>query len=286
MFGKGPLFPFHFLAHATIGVVQYHDSRSRVAMRIKKADKKIVEAYLLSAARKAGVPIPVGEVPGEAPDFRFTTDAGPLGIELCEVLRPASSDNGIVPVHQEAIHEEIIEKAQLAYYRNPQARPVKVQVYFADARGKKQDRDEMARSLADSVAENAHRANPFVSLKPKWNELKLERDELPDGFSSIVIDSQLTGDWWHGEVGGYNVLTDTRSQLTERISSKEKLVLTYRANLGDNARVWLLLYSNVTVARSMMIPPCAQEWRFPSSFDRAFWFASLENEFVEIQLKS
>lgn len=245
-------------------------------MRVKKTDKKIVEAYMLSVARKAGVPIPVGEVAGEEPDFRFATDAGPLGIEMSEVLRPASSNNGIVPVEQEAFHEEIVEAAQLAYFRNSQARPVKVQVYFADARGKKQDKHAMARALADLVAGNAHRANPFVSVK---------RDKLPDGFSSVTINSLLAADWWSGEAGGYNVLTDTRSQLTERISSKDKLVPTYQANLGDNARVWLLLYSGVTVARSMVIPACAQEWKFPFSFDRVFWFASLENEFVEIQLK-
>ena len=243
-------------------------------MRGKKTDKKVVETYMLSAARKAGVPIPIGELAGEAPDFRFVTDAGPLGIELSEVLRPASSSNGIVPVHQEAIHEEIMEAAQQAYYQNSLARPVKVLVYFADARGKKQDRYTMAQALADLVAENAHRASPFVSFK-EW-------DELPDGFSSIVIDSQLVGDWWHGEAGGYNVLTDTRSQLAERIRSKDKLVPAYRANLGANARVWLLLYCGVTVARSMVIPPCSREWKFPFSFDRVFWFASLENEFVEI----
>ncbi len=46
---------------------------------------------MLSAARKAGVPIPVGEVVGEKPDFWFTTDFGPLGIELSEVLRPAAA---------------------------------------------------------------------------------------------------------------------------------------------------------------------------------------------------
>jgi len=246
---------------------------------------------MLSAARKAGIPIPVGEVPREAPDFQFATDAGPLGIELCEVLRPASSNSGIVPVEHEAFHEEIMEKAQLAYYKNPQARPVEVHVYFADARGKKQDRDAMAGALAGLVAENAHRANPFVYLKTGWVEVKLENEltrewyELPDGFSSVTINSLSTEDWWSGEVGGYNVLTDTRSQLAKQIRSKDKLVPTYRANLGDKARVWLLLYRGVTVARSMVIPACAKEWRFPFTFDRVFWFVSLENEFVEIQLK-
>jgi hypothetical protein len=83
-------------------------------MRVKKTDKKSVEAYMLSEARKAGMPIPLGEVASEEPDFRFATDAGPLGIELSEVLRPASTNNGISPVAQETFHEEIMEAAQLA----------------------------------------------------------------------------------------------------------------------------------------------------------------------------
>jgi hypothetical protein len=43
------------------------------------SDKKRIEAWILNAAREAGVPIPVGEIPGEEPDFR--SDTG-LGIEL------------------------------------------------------------------------------------------------------------------------------------------------------------------------------------------------------------
>ena len=88
-------------------------------MRSKQTDRKIVEAYMLSAARKAGIPIPFGEIVGEKPNFRFSSNDGPLGIELSEVLRPADSNNGILPVHQEAIHEEIMEATQLAYYQNP-----------------------------------------------------------------------------------------------------------------------------------------------------------------------
>jgi hypothetical protein len=252
----------------------------------REAEKKRVEAYMLSAARESGLPIPTGESASESPDFRFQTDAGLLGIEMCEVLRPASSNNGIVPVEQETLHREIMAAAKSAYYRNSQARLVNVQVYFADARGKRQNRGAMAQALANFVAKNAHRANPFVALGTEWHKPKLEWDELPDGFSSVVIDSQLTDetdDWWSGEVGGYNVLTDTRGQVTEQIRAKDKHVPTYRANLGENASVWLLLYSGVSVARSMTIPACAQEWKFPFSFDRVFWFASLENQFVEIQ---
>ena len=70
---------------------------------------------MLAAARKAGVPIPTGETPYEEPDFRFD-ETRALGIELSEVLRPASSNHGILPVEQESFHKDIITKAQRDYY--------------------------------------------------------------------------------------------------------------------------------------------------------------------------
>jgi hypothetical protein len=62
------------------------------------AEKKRVEAYMLAAARKAGIPIPTGETPDEEPDFRFNDEVPVLGIELSEVLRPASSNHGKRPI--------------------------------------------------------------------------------------------------------------------------------------------------------------------------------------------
>ena len=235
------------------------------------AEKKRVEAYMLAAARNAGVPIPSGETPDEEPDFRFN-EIPALGIELTEVLRPASSNHGILPVEQESFHHEIITKAQQDYYDGSDAKPVHVNVYFTNTRGGKRDKGELARALTDFVKANVHRANPFVSLY---------RPETPDGFDSIVI-SPESRDWWCGEGGGYS-LNDIRPQLTARISNKDKLVPTYRANLPTGARVWLLLYSGVTVARSMMIPHGIETWKFPFHFDRVFWFTLLEGQFAEIQ---
>jgi hypothetical protein len=100
-------------------------------------------------------------------------------------------------------------------------------------------------------------------------------------IQSIVISAE-SRDWWCGEGGGYS-LDDIRPQVAARISSKDKLVPTYRANLPEGARVWLLLYSGVTVARSMMIPHGIEEWKFPFRFDRVFWFAALEEQLAEIQ---
>jgi hypothetical protein len=236
------------------------------------AEKKRVEAYMLAAARKAGVPIPSGETPDEEPDFRFNDEIPALGIELSEVLRSASSNHGILPVEQESFHKEIITKAQQDYYDGPDAKAAHVNAYFTNTRGGKRDKRELALALTEFVKANVERANPFVSLY---------RPETPDGFDSIVISAE-SRDWWCGEGGSYT-LDDIPPQLAARISSKDKLVPTYRANLPADARVWLLLYSGVTVARSMMIPRGIEKWRFPFRFDRVFWYTALERQFVEIQ---
>jgi len=44
------------------------------------AEKKRIEAYILAAARKSGVPIPSGETLHEEPDFRFNDEIPALGI--------------------------------------------------------------------------------------------------------------------------------------------------------------------------------------------------------------
>jgi hypothetical protein len=236
------------------------------------AEKKRIEAYMLAAARTAGVPIPNGETPDEEPDFRFNDQTPALGIELSEVLRPASSNYGIVPAEQESFHNDIITKAQHDYYSAPNAKPAHVSVYFTNTRGEKRSKGEVARTLADFIRANVHRANHFVSLY---------RPETPDGFDSVVISAE-SRDWWCGEGGSYS-LDDIRPQLAARISDKDKLVPTYRANLPAGANVWLLLHTGVTVARSMMIPHGIQTWKFPFRFDRVFWFTALERQYEEIQ---
>jgi len=71
---------------------------------------------MLAAARSAGVPISGGETPDEEPDFGFNDEVPVSGIELSEVLRPASGNHGILPLEQESLHKEIMTKAQQDYY--------------------------------------------------------------------------------------------------------------------------------------------------------------------------
>jgi hypothetical protein len=242
------------------------------ALPSKNDNKKEIEIRLLAAARKAGAPIPTGEIPGEEPDFRLHTETGTLGLEVSELLRPAGSNGGIVPAAEETYHKEIVQMAQEQYYRAADAKPARVVLYFANARGKKRNKQDMARSLAEFVKANVQRADPVICLSGL---------QLPDGFGSMSIASE-SGDWWCGECGGVTV-SDIREQLAARISAQNEFVRRYRTNLPDGAQLWLLLYSTVSVSRSMPIPHGIDEWSFPFDFDRVFWFASLENEVVEIQ---
>jgi hypothetical protein len=243
-----------------------------VPMPLCNSEKKIIETRALTAARTAGIPIPTGEVPGERPDFRFQTETGALGIEVSELVRPASSNGGIVPAAEATYHEQIVQMAQEQYYGAADANPAKVVLSFANVRGKKRDKREVARALAEFVKANVHRASPvtnFVGL------------ELPEGFGSMSIAAE-SGDWWCGECGGVT-LSEIGEVLASSISAKNKLLPTYRKDLAPGAQVWLLLYSTVAVSRSMPIPHGIEEWRFHFGFDRVFWFTCLENQFVEIQ---
>src|SRR5260370_31731196 len=118
-------------------------------MPLSNDEKKAIETRALTAARIAGIPIPLGETPGEEPDFRF--NEGMLGIEISELLKPASSNFGIVPAEAESYHQEIVPMAQQQYYASPDAIPVTINLYFGNARGKRRDKREMARKLAEFV---------------------------------------------------------------------------------------------------------------------------------------
>ena len=238
----------------------------------KNEQKKEIESRVLDAARKAGAPIPNGELAGEEPDFRFHTSSGVLGIEISEVLRPASTNDGILPAEAEAFHQSIMLAAQETYQKTDAA-TARVSVYFSPASGKKQDKRQLIKSLVECVAANRERANPAVVLKG---------NELPEGFDHILITADEPGEWWCGECGGIT-LSEIPIELAAKIAAKNKLLLTYRANLPTGAQVWLLLYSQVTVARSVPIPHRIEEWKFAFDFDRVFWLACLENKVIEIQ---
>jgi hypothetical protein len=158
-----------------------------------------------------------------------------------------------------------------AEYYSAGGTAARVTVYFSESRGKRRDKRQLARLLAEFVKANLQRANPVANFGQR---------ELPDGFSTMSIASG-TGRWYCGESGAAR-LSDIREVLTCAIREKDRLVPTYRENLGTGAQVWLLLYTTADVARGMPIPHGVEEWRFNFGFDRVFWFAGMERRFVEI----
>jgi hypothetical protein len=237
----------------------------------QNVEKKEAERRVLIAARKAGAPIPEGEVAGEEPDFRFQCAADALGVEVSEIMRPASSNHGILPAEAEAFHEGIMQKAG-ELFRKTSNLPTHVNVYFSNPRGQKQNKRRLVNELVQAVQQNRHRANPAAVLKG---------EELPEGFDHILITNEPR-EWWSGEAGGIH-LSEIYPEVAAKIAAKNPLVPRYRANLPPGTELWLLLFSRVTVARSVPIPAGIEEWKFRFDFDRVFWFACLENRVVEFQ---
>jgi hypothetical protein len=233
-------------------------------------NKKQIERCVLEAARKAGAPIPAGEGEGEEPDFRFQTQIGALGIEVSELVRPACTNRGPLPLEQENFRRRILENARKECL-NRGVPPVRVHLYFADTKGKKQDWRELTRSLIDLVGANYQKA------APTWTQTQ---PHLPEWFEHILIISE-DGEWWSPTVGGISV-SQIHWHIASRIAAKEIKLPTYRRNLPSGAAIWLLLHSGVTIARSVEVPLDIEEWRFPFRFDRVFWFSFLEGEVVEI----
>jgi len=232
--------------------------------------KKEMEKHALDAARKGGAPIPTGELEGEEPDFRFQTP--PLGIDVSELVRPACTNYGNLPLEQERFRQRILDAVRQECV-NQGIPPIYVHVCFTDPRGKKQYKQELIKSLIDIVTANYEKAAPYWSLE--------EPNLLPEGFDQIQIFSG-DGEWWSATLGRL-----TASQIPLHIGScitaKEIKLPAYRKNLPSGAQVWLLLYSGVTIPRSVNIPHGIRDWKFSFEFDRVFWFSFLENEVVELQ---
>jgi hypothetical protein len=177
-----------------------------------------------------------------------------------------------MPVEEESYHQEILQMAQTEYYSDPDAKPAKIVLYFANAEGKRRDKREMARSLAEFVRLNVHRAKSIENFGPF---------QLPEGFGHMSIAAE-TGNWWTGEGGNVN-LADISDSLRTAINAKNTRIDDYRKNLAPGAQVWLLLYTSASVSRGLPIPHGIDAWGFHFDFHRVFWFACLEDRFVEIQ---
>jgi hypothetical protein len=235
------------------------------------AMKKEIEERALAAACRAGLIVPRGEVIScEEPDFRIESETEVLGIELTELLPPPKNESFSSPAAEESFHKDVVNIAELMYYRMPGALPLRVTAYFWNIKRGKNKKREMAEALVGFVKSHRAQAAPVVTFE--------KRNDLPDGFSVISIDSN-PGCWWSGE-SVENTLYGIRQQLASRMAAKNKRVSRYRETL-PNLPIWLLLYSGAEVSRSIEMPHGIGEWSFPFDFDRVFFFSSLSNRVEE-----
>jgi hypothetical protein len=235
--------------------------------------RKEIEIRALEAARRASAIIPDGQVVGfEKPDLKLRTVTGTVGIEVTELMPPAASDSYSSPLAEKSLHEKVIKIAEQEYNRTPGAMPVRVEVYFWRAEGRKFDKRVMARAVVEFVISHRRQATPGGTFS--------RLDNLPEGFGTIGI-SSTSGPWFAGESIGLT-LSQIHEQIAARISCKNELLPTYRSNV-PNSPIWLLIYSCSEVSRSVPMPQCIAEWTFPFEFDRVFFFSGLSDKVEEIR---
>src|SRR5437660_522773 len=235
-------------------------------------NKKEIERIVLEAARNAGVPIPHGGELGEEPDFQFRSETKSLGVEVSELLRPASTNHGILPLEQENFHRRVLDAARDECDRRGLP-SLRVQVYFTNPRGNRQDWKDLTRSLVELVFANYEKAQPAWSQSGR---------ALPEEFQHVLIVRDDEPWWWSPTAGGIS-LPQIPMLLASCIAAKDTKLPAYRKNLPDGAEVWLLFHSGVTVARSVEVPHGINEWGFPFEFDRVFWLSFFGPEVVEIR---
>jgi hypothetical protein len=207
----------------------------------RNQEKKKAKRLVLSAARKAGAPIPSGGLAGEEPDFSFLAPHGSLGIEVGKFcVHPVVTTEFLLLRRKHFIN--IMLKAQQKVYAASSA-PTRVNVYFSQTRKKRQSRRELIDALCNAVTRNRERAYPAVVLKG---------DELPEGFDHILITAE-SGEWWSAEGGGIT-LSEIRTEIGARVFAKNSLITQHHANLPKGAGIRLLLYSRLTVSRTILIP--------------------------------
>jgi hypothetical protein len=246
--------------------------------------QKEIERLTLESARCACSLFPSGEIElFEEPDLKIRKDAGWLGIELTELLRPPE-ENGFRPVQTEDFHREVIHSAETRY-RATGAPPVDVLVYFFDEKRSKledpegwsrlEDRktgsklEKMAQSLADFVTDR-----PLASGRA--GKLFSRRADLPTGFEVIRIAPPPRSNWWSGESANLSALD--QAQLAAVIDEKNELLPKYRAKA--NCPIWLLV--TITIARGVPIPSGVDNWKFASNFDKVLLFSEIDNRVFDI----
>ena len=234
--------------------------------------QKDEELRAVEAARRAGLPLPVGQlISREQPDFEVSTGSGTLGLEVTEVLPPPQNASFTSALGERAVEARIISQAEEAYRRNPGARPVKVTSYFWDVERKKGEERRMARELVQFV----------ISRRPVSNRVAtFERIEgIPDGFGVVSIVAE-DGTWYGGGRNSLS-LSGLQAAFSGRIADKNHRAPVYRRNL-PGAPIWLLLYSRAGLPGGIETFVGIERSPVAFDFDRVFFYSELAGRVVEI----
>jgi hypothetical protein len=238
-----------------------------------QVNKKAIQKRALVAAGQVSALIPTGEIQDfERPDFRIDTAPGLVGIEVTELMPAPTSDFFSAPLAEKSWHEKLMKAAEQEYSGLPGAVPVGVSAYFWRTESGKYDMRTMARGLANFILTHRAQAKPVVTFS--W------RADLPEGFGVITVTEFYEP--WHGLETVTLTLDQIHQRLADRISAKNELVTIYRANL-PNAPIFLLIFSCMEISRGVPIVQGIEEWTFPFDFDRAFFFAGLDSQVVELR---
>jgi hypothetical protein len=236
------------------------------------AEKKIVERRIIELARRAGLPLPSGElVDRERPDFQIGTDPALLGIEVTAVNPPPRHPSFNSPLAECDKYEGVIRTAEANYARIPGAVPVKVTAYPWEIERTRGMESEMACELVDFVRAHSHEAAPVATYQ--------RRDRLPRGFGIVSI-AASAGPWFSGDSRSLTA-AGIYDELSHRIAEKNERLPTYRHNLPATS-IWLLLYSGAAISNGIEIPYGIEEWHPPYDFDRVFLYSTLHGRVVEI----
>lgn len=236
-------------------------------------NKKDLEVRAVEAARSAGFPLPAGQlIPDERPDFRIVGDFGRLGLEVSHVVPLPRNASFKSARAEEAFYQRVVCRAEARYRQELDVPAVNVTACFWYFERDNTTERRMIRELAQFVLD--HRPADSTDIR-----MYARRDQLPQGFSVIGI-APGTGTWF---CSSDVTLTPegVYGAVSSRISEKNRRIATYRRNV-PGAPIWLLLYSDMSIAGGIVIPHGMEKQKMRFEFDKVFLFAPLSNDVLEI----
>jgi hypothetical protein len=235
--------------------------------------KKGVETRAVEGARSAGFPLPAGRlIPDERPDFRIVGDFGRLGLEVSHVLPPPRNASFKSARAEEAFYQRVVREAETLYRRKLGLSAVKVTVGFWYFTWDRTTERRMIRELAEFVLD--HRPADAADIRTY-----VLRDQVPHGFSVISI-APGTGAWFCSSDVTLT-LNAIYGAVESRISEKNRRIASYRRNVPD-APIWLLLYSDMSIAGGIVIPHEMEKRPMQFDFDKVYLYAPLSHGLVEL----